>query len=81
MSLWSVEGRATSILMTRFYQNLARQAATSAPGSATTDRDVAGALHEARVWMRERRDTYGARPYANPTYWAGFVVFGGANAR
>jgi len=50
LSLWRVDDRATSLLMTRFYQNLlGRRAGLTAP------LPKAEALHEAKVWMRGLR--------------------------
>ncbi len=47
LSLWRVDDRATSLLMTRFYQNLlGRRAGLSKP------MPKAEALHEAKQWLR-----------------------------
>ena len=65
-SRWPVDDRATALLMDRFYENLEDR-----PGET-----VARALREARIWLRNRRDASGGRPFAHPAYWAGFVLTG-----
>lgn len=65
VGLWAIDDQATSLLMRRFYQN-----AQSMP--------KVSALQEAKRWLRDQRDAQGARPYANPYYWAGFVLMGAA---
>lgn len=63
-SLWQVEDVSTAELMHALYERL------EAPTA-----DVATALEEAQRVVRERT-VEGHRPYANPYYWAGFVVSG-----
>ena len=63
-SLWPADDGATSRLMQRFYGNLA-QGATRAE-----------ALREAKCWLRDWRAPDGSRPYAHPSYWAGFILLG-----
>lgn len=72
-SLWPVDDRATALLMRRFYQNLAaaRLAEVNHPP------DVASALAAAKRWLRQLQNPTGRRPYAHPTYWAGFLLIGG----
>jgi CHAT domain-containing protein/tetratricopeptide (TPR) repeat protein len=114
LSLWQVDDRATSLLMTRFYQNLLGKR----PG---LDKPMgkAAALHEAKSWLRELTaeevDTLTAemnkdvtrgdrakgktinpivpaaetkkrlakngteKPFANPHYWAAFILIGDPN--
>ena len=63
-SIWTVDDRATTMLMDRFYENLARGAAPP------------GALHEAKVYVRTLKDASGRRPFEHPAYWAGFLLVG-----
>lgn len=70
-SLWSVDDESGALLMDRFYRNWL--------GSASSDRPrmtKAEALREAQLWIRERRDADGRRPYAHPYFWSGFVLVG-----
>jgi CHAT domain-containing protein len=68
VSLWPVEDRSTALLMRRFYE--------SWTGSSGPPMPMAEALQEAKRWLRSYRDATGARPYAAPLYWAGFILFG-----
>ena len=92
LSLWEVDDRATSLLMTRFYQNwLGKRAGLDKPMSK------AEALRESRAWLRgltgdeievelkqiargEPRAKQGkpvsAHPFAHPHYWAAFILMG-----
>ncbi len=63
-SLWQVEDVSTAELMRALYERLENPAA-----------DVAAALEEAQRSVRARTVS-GHHPYANPYYWAGFVVSG-----
>jgi len=63
-SLWPADDGATNQLMQRFYGNLARGAPR------------AEALREAKCWVRDWRAPDGSRPYAHPSYWAGFILLG-----
>ncbi|MFH1501752.1 MAG: CHAT domain-containing tetratricopeptide repeat protein [Candidatus Eisenbacteria bacterium] len=92
VSLWKVEDRATSLLMTRFYENLTgRGSGAGAAGDAGTVGGVAldgatadgaapmpkaEALREAKLWLREYTDEAGARPYHHPFFWSAFVLMG-----
>jgi CHAT domain-containing protein len=95
LSLWEVDDRATSLLMTRFYRNwLGRRPGLAQPLSK------AEALREAKAWLRgltseevEEELTSMARgevhektakpvtahPFAHPHYWAGFILMGDPN--
>jgi hypothetical protein len=95
VSLWEVDDRATSLLVTRFYQNwLAKRPGTTAPLSK------AEALRDAKLWLRgltgaeaEReldRISRGAlqsrpgrpatsHPFEHPHDWAGFILMGDPN--
>jgi tetratricopeptide (TPR) repeat protein len=92
LSLWEVDDQATSLLMTRFYQNwLGRRDGLSSPMSK------AEALREAKAWLRgltrqqiddelvrlprgEPRKREGqpvaAHPFEHPHYWAAFILMG-----
>jgi hypothetical protein len=90
LSLWKVDDRATSLLMTRFYQNWLGQ-------RKGLDKSMpkAEALREAKEWLRGLSDDEGRRAlagrgdirvrvgesktvplYAHPHYWAGFILTG-----
>jgi len=62
MSLWSVDDRATEMLMEHFYQHLAE---------GKTKRE---ALRMAQHAVRDYTDDRGRNPYATPFYWAGFIL-------
>jgi CHAT domain-containing protein/tetratricopeptide (TPR) repeat protein len=69
VSLWKVDDAASSLLMQRFYENLAgvREGERPIPKSA--------ALREAKVWLRTyRRD--GETPFSHPYFWSAFVLIG-----
>jgi CHAT domain-containing protein len=66
VSLWKVEDNATSLLMKKFYElYFDDKTATKA-----------GALKEAKNWLRSQTDENGGRPYEHPFYWSGFVLIG-----
>jgi tetratricopeptide (TPR) repeat protein len=90
LSLWEVNDRATSLLMTRFYQNWLGKR----PGLVDKPMPKAEALREAKQWLKELTDDKvkaalasrgvqarggqpnEAHPYAHPYYWAGFILVG-----
>ena len=72
VSLWPVEDTATSLLMTRFYDNIAGRR----DGIPIRPLDKAAALGEAKRWLRGMRGTDGTRPFRHPCYWSGFVLMG-----
>ena len=65
VSLWKVDDRATSLLMTQFYENLWHRKMSKV-----------AALREAKAWLREYVDESGQRPYAHPYFWSAFVLIG-----
>jgi CHAT domain-containing protein len=95
VSLWEVDDRATSLLLTRFYQNwLGKRAGLAQPLSKTA------ALREAKQWLRglssaeiERELSQNSRgefrsrlarpatghPFEHPHDWAGFILMGDPN--
>ena len=64
VSLWRVEDRATSLLMTQFYRNL------------TLPLPKVEALRRAKLWLRDYEDADGSHPYAHPAYWSPFILIG-----
>jgi hypothetical protein len=92
LSQWRAHDRATSLLMTRFYQNLlGRRRELSGPMAK------ADALNEAKAWLRgltsrdvqngsngasrgdivrEPRAAAEAHPFEHPHYWAAFILMG-----
>lgn len=64
-SLWRVDDRSTALLFCRFYQALAN-------GEARAD-----ALRAAKSYVRHYTDgDHGESPFADPFYWAPFVLWG-----
>jgi CHAT domain-containing protein len=63
--------------MQRFYGSLFDKA-RNGPSEKRDDRSVTkrDALQEAKIWLREYRDGHGNRTYAQPYYWAWFVLIG-----
>jgi CHAT domain-containing protein len=92
LSLWEVDDRATSLLMTRFYQNwLGKRRGLVQP------LPKAEALREAKAWLRgltaeavdaelkpiargipraKRGQPIAGHPFEHPHYWAGFILMG-----
>ena len=68
VGLWAVDDRATSLLMSKFYEVL------FASGDRKPSRSEA--LSEAKRWLRNRESRGGHREYEHPYYWAGFVLVG-----
>lgn len=71
LSLWKVDDEATSMLMSRFYENVA----TFDAGKVS----YSSALADAKNWLREYTDKKGRQPFAHPVYWSGFVLIGDSN--
>ena len=61
MSLWEVEDKATELLMTNLYSNLAE------------GQNLRDALMNAQLYLRTYNDGY----YDNPKYWAAFILLDG----
>ena len=74
LSLWSVDDRATALLMQRFYQNLRL---TSPAEERRTSK--AEALREAKAWLRNYTDAFGRRPFSHPYFWSAFILIGDAD--
>jgi CHAT domain-containing protein/Tfp pilus assembly protein PilF len=73
VSLWSVDDRATAVLIDSFYRHWLRSD-TSAAG-------VRPSLTKAEALRRGQEDVRhyernGSHPYQHPYYWAGFVLYG-----
>jgi CHAT domain-containing protein/tetratricopeptide (TPR) repeat protein len=75
-ALWTVDDRATSLLMGRFYENLTGAYTDVRAGEAGLPMSKPQALQEAKHWLRELRDPDGSRPFENPAQWAAFVLIG-----
>jgi len=76
VSLWKVDDRATALLMRRFYENLRGEYADERSGQVGEPMAKAGALQEAKSWLRSYTDERGQRPYEHPYYWSAFVLIG-----
>lgn len=74
-SLWKVDDEATALIMGRFYRNWWGKKG-SAPGDAGGRMGRAAALTEAKLWLRNHKDSRGRNKFDKPYYWAGFVLVG-----
>lgn len=70
MSLWEVDDHATSLFMTRFYEEWLSRADRGVPAAK------AEALRATRLWLRSYTDAEGAQPYVHPYFWASFILVG-----
>jgi CHAT domain-containing protein len=75
-SVWTVDDRATAILMDRFYENLTGQYRGGRMGYRAAPMPPARALREAKRHVSALRDASGRRPFEHPAYWGGFVLSG-----
>jgi CHAT domain-containing protein len=62
--------------MSRFYQNIVGSYEEDRGAGVAARLPLHAALREARRWLRTRTDAQGARPFAHPALWAGFVLIG-----
>ena len=86
VSLWTVDDRATAVLMDRFYEDLTGVASQAAAPDGTgpaawtpTSRAPLGpaaSLREAKAYLRGLTDSAGRHPFEHPAYWAGFILMG-----
>lgn len=75
-SQWPVQDRATSLFMTRFYENLLGAHVDKRGGLPPHPCAADSALREAKIWLRDYREPSGARPFEHPVYWSGYVLVG-----
>jgi len=75
-SMWPVDDRATTILMSRFYENYTGRYADRRFGVSHVPMGASRALREARTYVRTLTDAAGRHPYEHPVYWAGFFLLG-----
>ena len=76
VSLWKVEDEATSLLMRRFYENWTGEYEDERNGRTGEPMAKAGALQEAKYWLRTYTDEYGEYPYEHPYFWSAFTLIG-----
>lgn len=73
---WPVQDRATELVMTRFYENMVGAYTDTRRGATGRALEPDAALQEAKIWLRDYRDSSGARPFEHPVYWSGYVLVG-----
>jgi CHAT domain-containing protein len=75
-SIWTVDDRATTILMGRFYEDLTGSFDDARLGYRHAPMPAAHALREAKTYVRTLADAKGRHPFEHPAYWAGFLLVG-----
>jgi len=79
VSLWEVDDRATSLLMTRFYQNwLGKRAGLAQPLSKTEALRELSQISRGEIRSGFARPAAG-HPFEHPHDWAGFILIGDPN--
>ena len=76
VSLWPVNDKATSLLITRFYQNSSTAFRDGRRVEEAPRMTKPQALQEAKAWLRSYSDATGRRPYAHPYFWSPFILIG-----
>lgn len=76
VSLWDVDDTATSMLMTRFYENLTGHYEAARRGHGAEPMSTAEALCEAKQWLRDYGPGDGSHPFSHPSYWSAFILIG-----
>ena len=93
MSLWKVDDNATHLLMTRFYENLLsgmdKYVALSEAQKYLRELEVTVKVVPDKTWAQEFKDERAGkeeeaeyrteRKYADPRYWAAFILLDGIN--
>jgi CHAT domain-containing protein len=74
-SLWKVDDHATSLFMSRFYEEWI---GPGNGGQFATRKTKSQALRDTRRWLRSYRGERAEEIYAHPYYWAAFVLIGDA---
>jgi CHAT domain-containing protein len=75
-SVWKVDDLATTMLMSRFYEDLSGRYSDVRAGLTHTAMPKDVALAEAKNWLRAYTAPGGRRPFAHPAYWSGFILMG-----
>jgi len=76
VSLWKVDDTATSLFMSRFYENRLGVYDDERAGRTGERMSKSGALREAKEWLRAYESADGTAPYAHPYYWSAFILIG-----